>query len=379
MGTEATLELDALIQPFSDDKPAGEDVREDFSPTSIYYQIKDARAAARTAERQNLMSDDPAAIYQKVTEWDTVLELAPKILTEHGKDLEIAAWYIEALIRAYGFAGLRDGLRLVNALIDKFWDDLYPLPDEDGIETRVSPLTGLNGDDGDGTLIGPIKQVLLTDGYTDGGFAAWQYEQAYEIETIVDPDKKEARIAQGGITLKTIENSVLETGASFFISLIEDLDECIEEFSNMSSILDEKCGHDAPPTSNIRNALKRVKEIIGFLTKDVLLSGNSEETQEDESPQVAQAGGAVAVSKPKTASIENVSINSRDEAFRALLKVSDFFKRTEPHSPISYNLNQAVKWGRMSLPELLGELIPDERAREEYFKLAGISTTQETE
>jgi len=379
MGTEATLDLDALLQSFSDDKPAGEDIREDFSPTSIYYQIKDARAAARTAERQNLMSDDPDAIHQKVPEWNTVLELAPKVLTEHGKDLEIAAWYIEALIREFGFAGLRDGLRLVNALIDKFWDDLYPLPDEDGVETRVSPLTGLNGDDGDGTLIGPINQVPLTDGYSNGSFAAWQYEQAYEIETIVDPDKKEARIAQGGATLKTIESSVLETGASFFTSLIEDLDECIEEFSNMSSILDDKCGHDAPPTSNIRNALKRVKEITGFLTKDVLLSGDTEETQEGETTDVIQQGSAEVASKPKTASIENVSINTRDEAFRALLKVSDFFKRTEPHSPISYNLNQAVKWGRMSLPELLGELIPDERAREEYFKLAGISTSQETE
>jgi len=378
MGTEATFDLDALLQSFSDDKPAGEDIREDFSPTSLYYQIKDARAAARTAERQNLMSDDPDAIHQKISEWNTVLELAPKLLAEHGKDLEIAAWYIEALIREFGFAGLRDGLRLVNALIDKFWDDLYPLPDEDGIETRVSPLIGLNGDDGDGTLIGPINQVLLTNGYADGGFAAWQYEQAYEIETIVDPDKKEARIAQGGITLKTIENSVLETGSSFFVSLIEDLDECIEEFSNLSSILDDKCGHDAPPTSNIRNALKRVKEITGFLTKDVLLSDDIDESEEVDTAEAVQ-GGADVVSKPKIASIENVNINSRDEAFRALLKVSDFFKRTEPHSPISYNLNQAVKWGRMSLPELLGELIPDERAREEYFKLAGISTAQENE
>jgi len=378
MGTEATLDLDALLQSFSDDKPAGEDIREDFSPTSIYYQIKDARAAARTAERQNLMSDDPDAIHQKISEWNIVLELAPKVLSEHGKDLEIAAWYIEALIREFGFAGLRDGLRLVNALIDKYWDDIYPLPDEDGIETRVSPLTGLNGDDGNGTLIGPINQVLLTDGYSSGGFAAWQYEQAYEIETIVDPDKKEARIAQGGTTLKTIESSVLETAASFFVDLIADLDECISEFANLASVLDEKCGHDAPPSSNIRNALKRVKEIIGFLTKDVLLSDDTAETQEAEPNEVEQ-DRVNTVSKPKTASIENVSINSRDEAFRALLKVSDFFKRTEPHSPISYNLNQAVKWGRMSLPELLGELIPDERAREEYFKLAGISATQDNE
>jgi len=55
-----------------------------------------------------------------------------------------------------------------------------------------------------------------------------------------------------------------------------------------------------------------------------------------------------------------------------LMKVSEFFKSTEPHSPISYNLQQAVKWGHMSLPELLQELIPDESARTEYFRLVGI-------
>jgi len=373
MASEPTIDIDALLQAISEEKPAGEDIREDFSPTSIYYQIKDARAAARTSERQNLMSDDPDAIHQTVPEWNTVRELAPKILLENGKDLEITAWYVESLIREYGFPGLRDGLKLTNALVDQYWDDLFPLPDEDGIETRVSPLTGLNGEDGDGTLIGPITQVPLTGGYESGGFAAWQYEQAYEIETITDPEKKEARISSGGITMKSIENSVVETPTSFFATLIEDLNECIDEFAKLSSTLDDKCGYDAPPSSNIRNSLKRVNEIVGFLTKDVVFAEETEEeiASGDESSE-GQTSNNANSTPTKTVSIESANINNRDEAFRALLKVSEFFKRTEPHSPISYNLNQAVKWGRMTLPELLAELIPDERAREEYFKLAGI-------
>jgi len=381
MATEATFDIDALLQPISDDTPQGVDIREDYSPTSVYYQIKDARAAARSAERANQMSDDPEAIYQTVPEWQTVLRIAPEILTEKGKDFEITAWYIEALIREFGFAGLRDGFILASGLVEQYWDNMYPMPDEDGWESRVAPIIGLNGEDGDGTLIGPIKQVGLTESYNALPYAGWHYEQAYEIETITDADKKEARIASGAVTLKAIQQAVLETPPSFFINLKEDLDACADEYQKFVSMLDDRCKDEAPPSSNIRKTLKRIQEIFGFLTKDVMLEEADEsdiEGEDGEASATVGAAGGQTGSGGKGVSIEKASISNRDEAFRTLLKVSEFFRKTEPHSPISYNLEQAVKWGRMSLPELLSELIPDERAREDFFKLTGIPEQTES-
>ena len=55
-----------------------------------------------------------------------------------------------------------------------------------------------------------------------------------------------------------------------------------------------------------------------------------------------------------------------------LQEIAEYFRRTEPHSPIPYSLEQAVRWGRTPLPELLEELIPDPGGREHYFRLAGI-------
>jgi type VI secretion system protein ImpA len=52
--------------------------------------------------------------------------------------------------------------------------------------------------------------------------------------------------------------------------------------------------------------------------------------------------------------------------------IANFFRQTEPHSPISYTLEQTVRWGRMPLPELLSELIPDEKARDHCFRIFGI-------
>ena len=48
----------------------------------------------------------------KKADWDAVITLGLKALKERSKDLQIAAWVTEAMIRRRGLTGLRDGLRL---------------------------------------------------------------------------------------------------------------------------------------------------------------------------------------------------------------------------------------------------------------------------
>jgi len=62
----------------------------------------------------------------------------------------------------------------------------------------------------------------------------------------------------------------------------------------------------------------------------------------------------------------------REQAFKTLLQLADYFRRTEPHSPLSYTIEQAVRWGRMPLPDLLDEIIQEDGARQNLFRLAGI-------
>ena len=51
MALTPVIDIDAFLQPISDDAPAGTDPRADTSSSSLYYQTKDARNAARSAER----------------------------------------------------------------------------------------------------------------------------------------------------------------------------------------------------------------------------------------------------------------------------------------------------------------------------------------
>ena len=58
MASEEIIQLDSLLQPISEENPVGNDIREDASPTSAYYSIKDARNSARAAERNNMFDGD---------------------------------------------------------------------------------------------------------------------------------------------------------------------------------------------------------------------------------------------------------------------------------------------------------------------------------
>ncbi|MBX3411207.1 MAG: type VI secretion system protein TssA [Pirellulales bacterium] len=367
MASPDVLDFESLLAPIPGDKPTGEDIRSDWSPTSLYYAIKDARSTARGVER--MLEKDPeqaARDYPGGANWTEVLRLGPQILAQTSKDLEVAAWLTEALVRKHGYAGLRDGLRLARELVERYWDGLYPLPDEEeGLRTRVAPFTGLNGDDAEGTLIAPIKNIPITEAGSYAAFSTWQYEQAGSLDAIDDPDRRAARIEQGAVTLQMFDRAVAETSPEFFRNLWEDIDAAELEFGKLSERFDELCGSSiSPPSSNIRNAIAAAGEVVRNITKSLFSTGDAggEEVGAAEAMGDEAPGGNAA----------NRKIMARDDAFRTLLQVADFFRRTEPHAPISYLLEQAVRWGKMPLPELLTELIPDESARDHLFRLVGI-------
>lgn len=367
MASAIRLQFEGLLAPIAGDSPAGVDLRADSSPTSTYYKLKDARFGARAQERD---LDASAETTELLPEWRTILDLAPKVLAEQSKDLEITAWLIEALIRRHGFGGLRDGFRLARGLVENFWEHLYPLPDEDGVPTKVAPLTALNGEGADGTLIQPIRKVRLTDGMDPGPYAAWHYEQARNLATVAGEEARAWHLSAGAVTMDQIKTSQKATPPKFFIDLVDDIKQCQEQYAGLTAALDGACGTDAPPSSAIRDALENALAIAMDLGRDALASVR-------QSGAVTADGGDEAASAGTGAGVAVGNLRSRDDAFATLLSVAEFFRRSEPHSPISYTLEELVRRGRMSLPDLLNELIADPTHRRSYYVVAGMKAPEE--
>lgn len=368
MATADAIDIDSLLAPIAEGRPAGDDPRDDLSATSMYRRIKDARNAARAAERGAVAEED-GTVDAPPADWKPVLQLAPPLLLHQSKDLEIAAWLTEALVRVEGFQGLRDGFKLMRGFVENYWDDLFPKPDDDGMESRIFPLTGLNGEGGNGTLIIPLINVPITQGREFGPYAYSHLTQALSLERIADPEKKQKRIEAGAVTRDKFDRSVRETNPDFFRHNLELIEQCREEFQALTKLLDEKCGRDAPPSSSIREAIEQIRDAIkSFLPPEIPSTDSDNSTSPDQTGVAPKPAGSVTVE----------GLRNREEAFEVLLKVADFFRRTEPHTPVYYALEQAVRWGRLPLPQLLSELIGDNSTREAVFKQLGITLPSDT-
>ena len=160
MPTSETLDFDSLLAPISPERPTGVNLKTDPAPDNLYHKIKRDADLSRTSERLLRVAErnEDGSVKDKIDApvWPKVVEQAIKALSEKTKDLWIASWLIEGLVRQQGFPGLRDGFRLVRELSERYWDKLHPPLNEDdladGEYTAVIQLSRLVGGETEGTL-----------------------------------------------------------------------------------------------------------------------------------------------------------------------------------------------------------------------------------
>jgi type VI secretion system protein ImpA len=355
VGTPPVLDIEGLVLPISEAAPCGGDPRSDPSPTSVYQALKDARYAAADAERglERGFADEGDAKKADETSkksWSLILADGPPLIKSVAKDLEVAAWVTEAALRTHQLAGLRDGLRCTAELVDRYWDEVFPLPDEDGLETRLAPLAGLSGGDIEGRLITPLKKVPLTEGDDPPPIAFWQYERA--------ANSTSGKV-EGGVTVATFETALRRSSPEYVRGLKQDAQACLDAAARLEAALEARCASEAPSFSRLRETLSQILDALrahGGVA--------AEEPPAESEPAAAESEGAAAPARGR--------ILDRQGAFRQLEELAAFFRRTEPHSPIAYAIENLVRRGRMSFPELVEELIADGNLRREYFVNAGI-------
>lgn len=369
------IDLEQLSAPVREDAPQGTDIREDRSPTSDYYTIKDARNNARAAERAALFEESDTDF---MALWRTVRSTAENILSDTSKDLEVASWYTESLIRLEGVTGLRDGFSLLHSLIREHWEGLYPEPDEDGLETKVAPLSGLNGDGGEGTLLTPIRNLGITPDGSFGEFSFWQYQQARDAARLED-EARAQREETLGYKMDEINTTIQSADITWCTNLIATIDECITEYKGLSNLLREHCQHDAPPYTQITDLLDEVLRTTRHLYKDKISAAEdaaaAQAAQNEATEEAEEAVNTPATEVQTQAVIPGSAtgpITHREEALKQLERVATYFRSYEPHTPITSSLERLISWGRMSVAELMIELLPDSDARSIYSQLTGV-------
>ena len=108
--TPSVIDLDALLAPIEGDQPAGQYLRY----SGIYDEIAEARRSDDVIAKNDYETGVKSADFRQV------VSLASDTLSKESKDMQIAAWFSEALVKIYGFDGLRDACKLMAGLQDTF-------------------------------------------------------------------------------------------------------------------------------------------------------------------------------------------------------------------------------------------------------------------
>ena len=366
----AGFDLEALLAPIPGDLPVGPDTREDFSAQSPYNRLRDARSEARDAEK--LLDAGSPDAGDPTPLWRTVRDLAQKTLKETTKDLEVAAWLTEAMIRGFGLPGLAVGASLITGLAERYWDTLYPMPDDYGMETRVAPVLGLNGQDGGGSLMQPLFKLTMFERPDGTPIALYQF-QASEQLTTLDKARLEARIKAGATPFADMEK-VARAASKQLADFRSGARAALRAWETMAKVFDEKAGPDSPSTSHVREVLRTLYGIANrYAPPEAAEPDPVDEAIAEEAEEVSVADGAstgVRLAAPG-------QVANRESALKALEDISTYFRRTEPQSPMAYTLEEAIRRGRLTWPELLEEVLTDKGARDSILMKLGIRPAPE--
>lgn len=353
---DASLDLDHLLEPIGEDQPAGEYLAED----AVYRQIEETRREDDPTLPQGVWSHE-----LKRADWPQVVRLCQDALASRTKDLRIAAWMTEALVHVDGFAGAALGLRLIHGLCDTFWDTIHPLPDEENLDPRLSPLLWL-----DGRLANALKRCTVTrpdDGQDSPDLSWTEWEWALHLENLeqADPEAVKAAVAEDKITKDKFQISIGLTPARFYEELEQQLGQVEEARSALVGTLDRLAGKEAP-------SLRKLRQIVSDMSRfsHRILGERVEEDEILDDGRVDPDEGDTAGEGEKA--VRRGAIRSRAEAYRLLSLASEYLMRTEPHSPAPYLVKRAVTWGNMTLIDLYKELLAGGADLKSIYRLLGI-------
>ncbi|MFN2531641.1 MAG: type VI secretion system protein TssA [Pyrinomonadaceae bacterium] len=361
------VDVAALIAPLSAENASGENLQY----SEVYDEIREARRADDNLAQGDWQREP------KLAEWAKVVDLSSNALATRTKDLQIAAWLTEALVELHGFVGLRDGLKVMRALHENFWDTVFPLAEDGDLEARANAVSFM-----DGKVEIPLKKLSLTNSGTGIDYSYLQWEESTKFDIPENIESLEASAYERMSALKQqAEDEGKTTGEAwrkakdstrraFYETTNLVLNESWEEFQALDRVMDERFGRQTPGLGALKKALESIRSLVDKLVKEKRI------LEPDPIPVTAGADGNS--SADGGTRMAGGPINTRADALRQLAEVAEYFKRAEPHSPVSYLVQRAIKWGQMPLEVWLEDVIKDGNVLGQLREVLGFGTTDQS-
>ena len=331
----SVIDVGKLLQPVTEEAPCGEDM--EYDPA---FQELTQAASIDVSESMLEGGEEP-----EPPKWKDVARMAETLLGQT-KDLRVSMHLTKARLGTHGIVGLGDGLALIKGLLTSYWDEVHPqldAEDDNDPTMRINSLLGLSDTD---DVIRQIRVATLVSAKQAG---------AYNLRDI--------RIANGDLSapggaeppeMGIINAAFLECELDDLQASADSVRQAIDDAQAIEARITEQVG----PTNNnltVKPLVDELKSIDKIYTEQLQARGVDIEPAEGDE----QSGGSV-----KRVSGE---ITSREDAIRMLEKISEYFRRNEPSSPVPLLLQRAKGLISKDFMEILRDLTPDAVSQAEMY------------
>ena len=333
----ATIDVARYLQALSADSPCGPNLEYDpeFGELARSAQGKPEQAEG---DRVIANAEDP--------EWGEVFEKAESLLAR-SRDLRAAVHLTHAAVNLSGVSALAAGLELIEGLLKAFWDDVHPRLDEDDKDPtlRINSLSDLESPPPPGSaprpyLLKSLDRSPLVRGAQAGVFSYRDVKIARGDIALPSGDK--SSVPQMGL----IEAAFQECDLDVLKASSGAVGGALSTLKALRDLLREKVGTErALEFAILEKELQGMQRLFGeqLARRGVTVPVVGGVAQEGASPPTASAPG---------------EIRTREDVVRILDRVSDYFQKYEPSSPVPLLLQRAKRLVAKDFMEILRDLAP---------------------
>ena len=329
-----SMSIEVWLEPLEGDA-CGEDL--EYDPEFLEL----SQAAAGKPETQFGPAEPPL--------WPLVREMCEGLMVRT-HDLRVAMEWARSVVNLEGLAALPAALNLLHGLLDRFWDEVHPLNDPDDGDTfaRISVLGSLDKLDG---FLGDVRQCLVLNDRRLGAL------KIREIEVALD--RLAPRADESNRTAGQIQGLFGE-----FPDLAGRLrschSECREAVVQLQRLMNDRFGTEAAvELTTLRGMLEAVAAVLP-----------AEDLTDTQAGDVGEGDAAPSTAAPRGSGGSLTSINSRQDAIKAIDLICAYLERNEPTNPAQMLMRRAQRLMDKTFLQLVRDLAPD--AANEVARIMGV-------
>jgi len=325
------------------------------------------RALSETQEslQDETLQDNNSAV------WKELNDATYEILTETSKDIEIFCWFIASCAQEKNpFEKLREALDTLVLMLEENFHSLQPispteLPDDkktqirEQVDLKLRPFIQLFGEvEKSGLIYSPLSNLEIFDGIVLARFAG-----ATRDGTLGEMKQVFAEYASGSGSNVTSTYELLRATEKVLVKLSDKLNSVAFE----NGLTPPNRAFILSPVKDLLDMIETLAEGTGLKlvrVEETILPGEDEDTLKTVEDNSGVSAENSSEKKPETEHL------GRDNAILMMAELADFFRKTEPHSPVHLLLERAVRWSQLSFRDLFAELLT-----EDSTAFAGLSTT----